>query len=288
MISKFSLATMGMVLAVGAALVLTGCSSAGQAATASKTSGSSGQSRTQGQGQGGFGGGQGGGTVGKIAAVDGTTLQVQDDSSQTAVTYSSSTALTKAVKVALSAVKVGECITASSASSGIVTTVAISQPADGTCTGGFRGAAGKQGARPSDRPRPSDFPSGVPSNRPSGGAGRGNFVLPTSGEVTAVSGSTITVDALDFQTQKTTSKKVTVDSATTFTEQQKAAASDLTTGECVVARGTADDSGTVTATAITVSDPVDGSCTTGFGGRGGFPGRQGGQGGGSANGTANG
>jgi len=104
--------------------------------------------------------------------------------------------------------------------------------------------------------------------------------------VTAVSGSTITVDALDFQTQKTSSKKVTVDGSTKYTETQTGAASDLVVGQCVTARGKADDSGTVAATALTVSAPVDGSCTTGFGGRGGFGGGQRG-GGSSQSGTSN-
>jgi hypothetical protein len=111
--------------------------------------------------------------------------------------------------------------------------------------------------------------------------------MPTSGQVTAVSGSTITVDALDFQTQKTSSKTVTVDGSTKFTQTQQGAASDLVVGQCVVARGTADDSGTVAATALTVSAPVDDSCTTGFGGGRGFGGGQRG-GSSSQNGTSNG
>jgi hypothetical protein len=103
--------------------------------------------------------------------------------------------------------------------------------------------------------------------------------------VTAVSGSTITVNALDFQTQKTSSKTVTVDGSTKYTETQQGAASDLVVGQCVVAVGKADDSGTVAATALTVSAPVDGSCTSGFGGRG-FGGGRGGSS--SQNGTTNG
>jgi hypothetical protein len=171
---------------------------------------------------------------------------------------------------------------------------------NGACTGGFGGRAGTGdaagGQRPSgfptDRPRSTDRPS----NRPTDGSGRGfgnggGFALPTSGKVTAVSGSTITVDAVDFQTQKTASKSVTVGSATKYTQSQKAAASALAVGQCVVAQGKADDSGTVAATSIAVSAPVDGSCTTGFGFRGTRP--NGGTGSGSgtgsdANGTVNG
>jgi hypothetical protein len=294
MISKYSFLTAASALVVGAALVLTGCSSkSSTGASSTPSSGSQAQGQGQGQGRpGGQGGFGGGGTAGEIAAVDGSTLQVQSSSSQTAVDVSSSTAITKTVDVALSAVKVGECITAttapaqgtsgssssSSSSSSPVTSVAISQPTNGSCDGGFGGAGGQ---RPTDRPsnRPSGWPSGFPSGAPGGQGGqRGNFVLPTSGKVTAVSGSTLTVDALDFQTQKTSSKTVTVDSSTTYTEQQTGASSDLVVGQCVVARGKADDTGTVAATAITVSAPVNGSCDSGFGGRGGFGGGRGGTG----------
>jgi hypothetical protein len=321
-ISKLTLATSAAALVVGAALVLTGCSAGGSAGTTKKDAGS-GTSNSQSQngagrdgqgGAGGFGGAAGGGTVGTIADVSGSTLQVQSSSDQTAVTFSSSTAITQTVSVALSAVKVGDCVVAtttpasastgstssssSDASDGPVTSVAISEPVNGACTGGFGGRAGTGdaagGQRPSgfptDRPRSTDRPS----NRPTDGSGRGfgnggGFALPTSGKVTAVSGSTITVDAVDFQTQKTASKSVTVGSATKYTQSQKAAASALAVGQCVVAQGKADDSGTVAATSIAVSAPVDGSCTTGFGFRGTRPNGGTGTGTGSdANGTVNG
>ncbi|AYG02728.1 DUF5666 domain-containing protein [Gryllotalpicola protaetiae] len=311
---KLSIITSTAALAIGAALVLTGCGSHASTGASAKSP-SSGQSQAQGGGQRGGFGGAGGGTVGQIAAIDGTTLQVQDSSSQTAVSYSSSTAITKTVSVDLSAVTVGSCVTAttmpaggtsgsgssgsssgSSSADAAVTSVSISQPTNGSCTTGFSGGQG--GARPTDRPsnRPSNRPSGRPSGAPSGGFRGGDFVAPTTGQVTAVSGSTITVNALDFQTQKTASKSVTVDSSTKYSETQSGAASDLVVGQCVVARGKADDSGTVAATALTVSAPVNGSCTTGFGGfggRGGFGGGQrGGNGGtsgtGSQSGTTNG
>ena len=295
---KLSIITSTAALAVGAALVLTGCGSHASTGASAKSP-STGQSQGQGGGQrGGFGGAGGGGTIGQIAAIDGTTLQVQDSSSQTAVSYSSSTAITKTVSVDLSAVTVGSCITATTAptggaasagsgssagsAGGAVTSVSISQPTGGSCATGFGGGQG--GARPTDRPsiRPSNRPSGRPSGAPSGGFGGGNFVAPTTGQVTAVSGSTITVNALDFQTQKTASKTVTVDGSTKYSTTQSGAASDLVVGQCVVARGKADDSGTVAATALTVSAPLNGSCTSGFGGFGGRGGFGGGQRGGNA------
>jgi hypothetical protein len=38
-------------------------------------------------------------------------------------------------------------------------------------------------------------------------------------------------------------------------------------GKCVTAQGKADSSGTVAATTVRITDPVNGQCTTGFGGR---------------------
>ena len=314
---KLHIVTASAAVVVGAVLVLTGCAS--HSASASPKSSGTGQSQA-GQGgaaqggQGGPGGFGGGGTSGQIADIEGSTLQVQDSSSQTAVTYSSSTAITKTVSVSLAAVRVGECITASRVAAGgvgsgagsssstsstsadaPVTSVSISQPTTGSCTAGFgpqgggAGRTGQGGTHPTARPtaRPSNRPSGAPTG---GFGGRAGFAIPTSGKVTAVSGSTITVDALDFQTQKTTSKKVTVNGSTTYSETQKGAASDLVVGQCVLARGKADDSGTVAATSLMVSAPVNGSCTVGFAGPGFGSGLRGsnGSGSGSQSGTTNG
>ncbi len=314
MIRKFTLATAASALAMGTVLVLAGCGSS-HSASASTPKATSGASSQGGQGTGGQGsagqgdpggGAFGGGTFGQIAAVTGQTLQVQDSSSQTAVDFTSSTTITKTVTVSLSSVKAGECVTATSAptagaSSGsssspsaAATTVAISQPTNGSCTSGFGAGAG---ARSGDRPtaRPTLRPSDRPSNRPSGGFRGGSIAVPTIGQVTAVSGSTITVSALDFQTQKTSSKTVTVAATTKYTEEQKGTASDLTVGTCVVARGQSDDTGAVAATALTLSAPVDGTCTSGFGGggrRGTGPGGAGtggtGAGAGTQSGTTNG
>ncbi len=289
MIRKFSLITAASALAVGAVLALAGCGSSTPSSASTPKATSSAPARQGGFG-GGAGGAAGGGTSGQIAAVNGQTLQVQDNSSQTAVTYSSSTTISKTASVALSDVTVGSCVTAvsapsssSSSASAAATTVAISQPVNGSCSTGFGRASG---ARPSGAPtaRPSFRPTNRPSNRPSGGFGGGSFTAPTTGQVTAVSGTTITVDALDFQTQKTASKTVTVDSSTKYTEEQAATASAITVGECVTARGQADDTGTVAATALTVSDPVNGSCSTGFG----FGQRGSGGGTGTQSGTTNG
>ena len=65
---------------------------------------------------------------------------------------------------------------------------------------------------------------------------------------------------------------------TTYTTTQSADASALKVGKCVVATGQADDTGAVAAQRLVVSDPVDGSCSTGFGfgrGQGGTTGQSG-------------
>lgn len=272
-------------IAVTAALALAACSGGGQAAP------------TQTQAAQGFAGQAGQrmpGVSGLIAAKDGTTLQVQSDSEQTAVTYTSKTTITQQVVKKLSDVKVGDCVVAttaatdaSSGDSGVAATVSISEPVDGSCTTG-QGFGGRGGGTPGSAPSgaPSGLPSGRPSSFPSGGAGgsgqgQGRFAVPTIGKVTAVSGSTITVDAQDFQSGDTTSKTVAVDGSTVFTATATATASALKVGKCVTARGTADDSGTVAATSLAVSEPsADGTCSTGFGrGFGGGQGGQGGQGG---------
>ena len=92
--------------------------------------------------------------------------------------------------------------------------------------------------------------------------------------VTAVDGSTLTIDAVsmgrpgdDSADAGTASTVVTVADTTTYTATAAADATAITVGRCVVAQGDQDDSGQMTATSLTLSDATDGSCSTGFGGR---------------------
>lgn len=102
----------------------------------------------------------------------------------------------------------------------------------------------------------------------------------TSGLVTAVDGSTITVTST-AQDGTTSTKTVTVDDSTTYTTTQAATADALTAGRCVMASGTADSSGGYAATALVVSDKgADGCTQAGPGG-----GRPGGTGSDSGTGT---
>lgn len=267
-------------LAGGLAISLSACGSS----TAGSNSANGVTQNQNGNGQG-VGGGNGfagriPGANGLVAAVSGSTAQVQSSSAQTAVTWNSSTTFTDEVKVAKSAVKVGECVQASRALSssssssssstltaGIVRIVSTSGGCP-TATAGFGG-----GSRPSGAP--TAFPGGQGANRPRAAGGFG-----TLGVVTAVSSSGFVVKPTRFGgTSSTSPVTVTTTASTTYTQTEKASASAVRVGVCMSANGTTSDTGAVTARRITLSQPTDGACTQArFGG--GFPGggRPGGQG----------
>ncbi|MEQ6902604.1 DUF5666 domain-containing protein [Nocardioides sp. YIM 152588] len=227
------------------------------------------------------------GAFGRIAAVSGDVLQVQNDQSgQVAVTVADGTAVTDQVEAAQGDVEVGACVTVRADDSADGTdgtdgtvaaaTVSITQPADdGSCgagtagMGGGPGGPGGDGQRPTDLPegmptdRPSDLPDGMPTDLPGGQPGG----FGTAGQVSAVTAGGFTVEST-FPGADASSVEVTVDADTTYTLQASATAKALKVGRCVVATGEADDTGAVAADRISVSDPVDGACTTGFGGRG--------------------
>jgi hypothetical protein len=236
--------------------------------------------------------------TGKIASLVGATLEVQGTTGQTTVTVTPTTTFTLIEDESVSAIAVGDCVRASgtgSTAKGIkATTVSVSPATSSTCTfgfvggtagfgagfgtggaGGFRGGfGGGTGTRPSipTSRRPTDFAT-------------------ASGPVTVVKGTTLTVKARIPKTvtskKKTTSKKpqfvtksvkVTLGSSATVTTTTSATSAQLATGICVTAIGPASTTGAVTATSVTISQPVNGACTAGFGGGGGF-GRFGGGGG---------
>jgi hypothetical protein len=182
--------------------------------------------------------------------------------------------------------------------SSTATRVAITEPVDGECTvagafGGFpsgESGGGTPGERPSGMPTgqpdggsgdqsgdgsggqpgqmPSGMPTDLPSGMPSGGFGAGGFGLRSAGLVTAVDGSTITVQST-AQDGSTTTATIAVDAATVYTKTVAADSSAIVVGQCVVARGDADTSGKVTATTLVVSAPTDGQCASLGTGRGG-------------------
>jgi hypothetical protein len=182
------------------------------------------------------------------------------------VSYSTTTIFTKTSIGSLADIARGTCILATgqkdSAGAVTATTVLISPKTPAGCAA--RGFGPNNGAGGSPQPGASPRPS--PTARPSNAA-NGAFV---SGEVTAVSGPSITV-----LTQANGSETLTVASAATVTDSATVTASALENGQCVRANGPRDSAGDVQATAITITPAgPSGTCTTGVGGRrgGGFPG----------------
>ncbi len=220
------------------------------------------------------------GASGVIAAVSGTTLQVQNaQSGQVAVTYTDATAITAQVSGTLADVVVGSCVRITSADdqadteTTTATAVTVTAQVDGSCSAAADGGPGRQaGDAPADRPtdRPTDQPTdgvagGGPAGDPRGGVGG----RASTGEVSAVDGDSITVETVAPGETDSTSTVVLLDATTTYTTTQEADAQALAVGQCVVARGESDTTGAVTAETMSVSDAVDGVCETARAGRAG-------------------
>ena len=241
---------------------------------------------------GGAGFGAGGarpGTSGTIAAINGTSLEVQNPTTgQTTVTYTSATTFDQTVSAAASGVTVGSCISAfgkPTSTSSTEQDIGVRRAGHGhhrlhhparlgqlhrrlrrRVRRGRRRGAGRPGGFPAAVPAPVVGPR-VADGGPLPGWGRGTFGA-ASGQVTAVTGSTVTVSETNPSTKATSSVVITLTASTTYTERTSATAADLAVGKCATAIGTADSTGAVTARSITLSHPVSGSCTTGFGGFG--------------------
>jgi uncharacterized protein DUF5666 len=237
------------------------------------------------------GAGMGGpGGSGKVAAVSGSTAQVQGQGAQVAVTWTSKTAFTRQVSASAGDLEVGDCVLAMPAmdatpdSSGSTTevaaaTVRISPAVDGSCTNGMRGPGGgpqqDQGGAP-----PQGAPGGSDQDAPQGGDGqarRGGFGA--IGKVTAVDGTAFTVESVQPGSSDTSSVRVSTSSDTAWTRTAKATSKDVKVGRCVTSIGRTDSTGAITAASIAVSEPVDGECGAMFGR---------GPGGGAPGGTGNG
>ncbi|WP_286931061.1 MULTISPECIES: DUF5666 domain-containing protein [Aeromicrobium] len=229
---------------------------------------SSEQQQSQQEGGGGRPGGQPG--SGKVAAVDGSTAQVQGSSSQTAVTWTDSTTFTRQVSGSLEDVTKGSCVVVTGGGSSdavTATSVRVTQQADGECADGFGSGGPGGGERPTDRPSGApegqEPPSAPQGERPGGAKGGGM----TAGEVTAVSGSGFTVASSTPGSDETSDVKVTVGDDTTYTTTAKADADDVKVGVCLQTRGETDSTGAVKATSIQISTAADGKCVTRGSGR---------------------
>ena len=268
------------VLLAGAALA--GCGATSKASSAAPVAPASGQAGRQSRGAAP-------GAFGTAAAISGSTIQVQDPATgQVAVTFTAKTrfALTRAVTSA--ALKVGDCVTAigvrtaDSASPApsaspspdapkdfAAASVSISAAVDGSCAAGNGfGAGGGFGGRPSGSPTRSR-PSGAPSGGFGGGGfGGGGFGNVASGQLAALTGSSMSVRVLDRRTNATSTDTVTLTPTTTYSQTAAVPSSALRVGQCVAATGPADSRGAVAATRITLSTAGPNGCSTGFGRRG--------------------
>jgi hypothetical protein len=248
------------------------------------------------------------GATGLLAQIDGTTLQVQGTDTQTAVTYSAKTTFTNTVAAKLSNVVVGVCVQARSASSAsgtggtgstaapsatagtlVAVSVEISPAVNGSCStvGGLRRGGTRSFGATGERTRPAGTPDPGRTQGPGEGAnragGNGFGGLGAFGKVTAVGGAGFTVESSRPQTSTAntavpttavpstpvpTTQTVKTSSATTYTRTEAATAKALAVGLCVTAMGKADDTGSIAATSITLRSAQNGSCSSGFGGRG--------------------
>ena len=231
------------------------------------------------------------GVVGTAAAVSGSSLEVQNPTSgQVTVTFTATTPISDTVTVTSKDVTVGSCVTvvgkpsaAGSATKSVTaTSVTISAPVKGNCTGaggfggfgggfgggGFGGGQGGATPRPSFSPRPRPTGSrGAFGNGAFGGA---------NGKVTSVSATGFVVQsrfragASAGSAGSTTSVTVITNAASKYLKTVTAKPSALKVGQCITAVGTANSIGAIAARTIRISQPGPSGCVSGFGGRGGF------------------
>lgn len=97
-------------------------------------------------------------------------------------------------------------------------------------------------------------PSPSPSARVRNGA---------QGELVQIKGNTLVLNATAGDVT------VSIDTTTTFVKTSTGTFADIVKGKCVLATGQKDSTGAVTASAVRLTDKVNGSCTLGQGGPGG-------------------
>ncbi|HEY5222854.1 MAG TPA: DUF5666 domain-containing protein [Microbacteriaceae bacterium] len=252
-----------LTIVIAAALSLSACSAA---SAVSGAAGGGAQGQAQGQGQ------RTPFVTGEITKVAGSTISLQGANAASSVTVSSSTKLSQDISASASDLVTGSCVvarttpSASGSASTSASTVALSTASStGSCTASVGGAGGGR------------FGPGS-----GGGAGGGGFTPPVSGVITGVSGSTVTVKPSANATSSTPTA-FTFDANTVFTRSESASTTDLATGKCVVATGTASSSNTLAASTIVLSAKGASGCVSTFGGR-----FAGGGGGGGAGGSGSG
>ena len=232
------------------------------------------------------------GVVGTAAAVSGSSLEVQNPTSgQVTVTFTATTPITETVTATAKDVTVGSCVTVigkpsptgAASKSVTATSVTISAPVKGACTGaggfggfgggGFGGGGfGRGGGGAGATPRPSFSPRPRPTGS-RGAFGNGAFGG-ANGKVLSVSASGFVVQgrnrAAGSGSESDTSITVIITAASKYLKTVTAGPSALKVGQCVTALGTANSIGAVAARSIRISQPGPNGCVSGFGGRGGF------------------
>lgn len=286
-------------VALGAGLLLAallsacgGGSSHTSTATTPTTGGNPSAAGGTGSGSGagaGSGGGNFPGASGSVAAITGSSMEVQNQQTgQTTVSWTSATTFTKTATLTAASVAAGDCVTViGSTSTGklVANTVMVSKPASsGTCTGGRFGAGGRGGGgafRGGTAPSGGSLPGRPAGSVPSAARGFGF----ASGKVTSISPSSMVINGISssgFGAPRTgtrpstppTSIKPTpvtigLQGSTTFTETESTAATSLAVGDCVTAVGSSDTTGAVTARTVRITSTGGQTCNSGFGGFGG-------------------
>ncbi|WP_156162228.1 hypothetical protein [Demequina iriomotensis] len=283
-------------MAACGAMLLAGCSTDGAETSTSPTTAAedavigsvptTGDAPTDREGRGGL--------TGEIAYVGDGVAQVQDGSTQTAVTFGSDTTFTQEVALTLADIAVGSCIVATLGDDDAATAVTVSEAdEDGSCATGLGGAFSGGGFPGGDGDMPTDMPTAMPDGMelpdgaelpdgmelpdgaelPDRGDGGFAFAGVTAGTVTAVSGGTLTVEDADGA-----ESTVSVADDATVTGRADADADAVEVGMCLTATGEADDAGGYVASTVYVFDGGDEGCVSfsGFGGRGGMGGAPGG------------
>ena len=173
---------------------------------------------------------------GKIASVSGDAIQVTQQTGNATVDFTPSTKITQVSPAQLNDVTPGSC-------------VAVHPSRGGADTGG---AVTAQFVRVS----PAVDGKCSEPQRPAGGSAKHRLII---GTVASIAGNTITVNGTDANGNNSQSN-VTVSDTTKYTKQAATDAQALAQGQCVAARGTKDDSGTLQATAISVQSADNGNC----------------------------
>jgi len=243
---------------------------------------------------------------GSVTSVHGTSVQVsnQTQNTESTVTLSPSTQISKRQSAAASAIAAGTCVRVigtGSASKGITAqTVAVSAATSSGCGPDGAGGPGGQGRPRFGNGQRPNFRGGTNGGwRFPNGGNFANFAL-ANGPVVSISGDTMVVKSTTFARPTTTTTKpksksssksakakssspksttsnvkVTLTSSTTYTQTVAGTTADVAVGSCVTATGTTAGAG-IDADRVNVSAPVNGACAGGFGG-----GRFGGNGNGS-------